>query len=68
MGDITNFTSPLKLFDYLTTAKLLFQQTCQFERSFNKKNSVFIKILTIRMRGVKINKIISNLSKEKFFN
>ena len=70
VGDITNFTSPLKLFDYLTTGKIIISADLPVLREvLTKKNSVFIKNFNNPYAWkLEINKIISNLSKRKIFS
>ncbi len=44
VGDITNFTSPLKLFDYLTTGKVIMCSDFKVLREvINSRNAIFVK-------------------------
>lgn len=70
VGDITNFTSPLKLFDYLTTGKIIISADLPVLREIlTKKNSIFIKNFNNPYAWkLEMNKIINNLSKRKIFS
>ena len=70
VGDITNFTSPLKLFDYLTTGKIIISSDLPALRQIlTNKNSIFIKNFdNPNLWKLEINKIINNFDKRKIFS
>ncbi len=70
VGDITNFTSPLKLFDYLTTGKIIISSDLPALREIlTNKNSIFIKNFNNpNLWKLEINKIINNFEKRTIFS
>lgn len=63
IGNIAKFTSPLKLFDYLASGKLIISSNLKvFEEIIkDKKNCIIVDKLDIRSWTNEINKISSNL-------
>ena len=70
VGDITNFTSPLKLFDYLTTGKIIISTDLPILREIlTGNNSIFVKNFNNPYSWkMEMNKIINNIEKRKILS
>ena len=75
VGNIANFTSPMKLFDYLSSSKPIIASSLSVlkEVLVNKKNCIFIDELNVYKWKLTINKILLNdthrgiISRNNFF-
>ena len=63
-GDISKFTSPMKLFDYLASSKPIIASSLPVLREVlkNKQNCIFLNNLNIYQWKLAIQKLSNNLS------
>ena len=65
VGNIAKFTSPLKLFDYLASGKLIMVSDLKVFKEIitNNKNCLIIKKLDVNLWSKKINNFNLNISR-----